>query len=402
MDDLRQSVLNLGTLGHIDHGKTSLVKALTDQWTDRHSESLKRNMTIKLGYADMVIRKCEKCGTHTVKELCPNCGGRALPLLRVSILDAPGHETLMATAIAEANIINGILFVIAANEPCPMQQTREHLMIINILGIRNVIVVQSKVDIVGRQGAIDNYKKIKEFLKGSVIEDAPIIPVMTNHGINIDLLLDRVVTMPRPPKDPGANPLMYVARSFDTNKPGLDASKLAGGVVGGTLTRGTFRVGDQIEIKPGLGSKVANKEVYRPIVTVITGISNGSQMLEEASPGGLIGLSTEIDPSFTKADGLVGGIVGHAGKLPDPISRMTVTYTKLSRSDLPEKAFAVDEPIIVSVGTATVVGYLKKIRRDSLEMELNRPVVVEKGTKLAIMRNILQRWRLSGVGVLQG
>jgi translation initiation factor 2 subunit 3 len=402
-DDITQSVLNIGTLGHIDHGKTSLVKALTHQWTDRHSESLKRNMTIKLGYADMIIRKCSKCegaAAYTVEDTCGKCGGKAEPLMRASILDAPGHETLMATAISEANIINAILFVIAANEACPMQQTREHLMIINLLGIQNVIIIQSKIDIVGKQKALENFRQIKNFIKGSSIENAPIIPVMTNHNINIDVLLEMIAKLPRPDPQLDAEPLMYIARSFDVNKPGMDASKIVGGIVGGTLTRGTFKVGDQIEIRPGINvGQGSKKEVYAPVITVIEGINNGTGKLESAKAGGLIGLSTEIDPAFTKADGLVGNIAGKPGKLPAAVSSLTIKYHKLKRDDIPERAFTVGEAIILSVGTATVVGYIKKAKRDNLEIELKRPVAAEKGTKMAIMKNLLQRWRLTGYGI---
>jgi translation initiation factor 2 subunit 3 len=403
IDNISQSVLNIGTLGHIDHGKTSLVKALTHQWTDRHSESLKRNMTIKLGYADMVIRKCSKCegaAAYTTEENCGKCGGKAEPLIRVSILDAPGHETLMATAISEANIINAILFVIAANEICPMQQTREHLMIINLLGIKNVIIVQSKVDIVGKQKALENFRQIKNFIKGSVIENAPILPVMTNHNINIDILLEMIVNLPRPDPKPEADPFMYIARSFDVNKPGIDASKIVGGIIGGTLTRGTLKVGDQIEIRPGINmGQGSKKEVYVPVTTVIEGIHNGSGQLEFARAGGLIGLSTEIDPAFTKADGLVGNIAGKPGRLPEAVSNMAIKYHKLKRDDIPERAFTPGEAIILSVGTATVIGYVKKAKRDNLEVELKRPVIAEKGTKMAIMKNLAQRWRLTGYGI---
>ena len=132
----KQSQLNIGTLGHIDHGKTSLTRAITDMWTDRHSESIKRNMTIKLGYADAVIRNARSGGgrgLHHRGEV-PKTASRPEPLMRISMLDAPGHETLMATAIAGSSIIDAMLFVIAANEPCPMPQTKEHLMIINMLG----------------------------------------------------------------------------------------------------------------------------------------------------------------------------------------------------------------------------------------------------------------------------
>ncbi len=405
IDNLRQSVLNIGTLGHIDHGKTTLTRAITGVWTDRHSESLKRNMTIKLGYADAVIKKCPNCkGTDafTTQEKCPNCKSKTEPLMRISLLDAPGHETLMATAISGASVIDGILFVIAANEPCPMQQTKEHLMIINILGIKNVIIVQSKVDIVGKEGARKHYNQIKEFVKGSVIENAPIIPVMTNHNINVDVILERISNMPRPTRDTTSNPAMYIVRSFDVNKPGTDATKLVGGVIGGAIVKGRFKVGDEIEIRPGakIPTKGAKKESYTPLITTIVKMSNGSEGINEAQPGGLIGISTEVDPAFSKADGLVGNMVGHVGKLPEALNGFTFKYFKLDRTDIPEQAMKENEPLVMGVGTATAIGYIKKVKKDTIEVELKRPVAAEKGSKLAVMRNLGQRWRLTGWGTL--
>ncbi len=405
LDVTKQSVLNIGTLGHIDHGKTTLVKALTNVWTDRHSESIKRNMTIKLGYADTIIKKCPNCegpNAYTVGDKCEGCDSKPEPLMRISILDAPGHETLMATAIAGANIINAILFVIAANEPCPMQQTKEHLMVINLLGIKNTIVVQTKVDIVGKEAARAHYQQIRAFLKGSVIEDAQIIPVMANRGINVDVLLEAITNLPRPKPDPDADPLMYVARSFDVNRPGAKPGELKGGVVGGTLVRGILKAGDKIEIRPGIKllSKT-KKEVYKPVTTVIRAISNGDAELSEAMPGGLIGLSTEIDPYFTKADGLVGNLLGLPGKLPESVMSITIKYHSLSRKDLQEKGITENEPMILSVGTLTVVGYVKNARRDTIKFDLKHPVCAEKGSKIAIMRNVSQRWKLTGYGIME-
>ncbi|MEM3227571.1 MAG: translation initiation factor IF-2 subunit gamma [Candidatus Micrarchaeaceae archaeon] len=402
---MRQGVLNVGTLGHIDHGKTTLVKAITHKWTDVHSESLKRNMTIKLGYADAVIRKCEGCEgaeAYTTNEKCSVCNGEAKPLLRISMLDAPGHETLMATAIAVANMIHVILFVIAANEPCPMQQTKEHLMIINTLGIKNAIIVQTKVDLVDKESAIKHYRQIKEFIKGSVIENAPIVPVVASHDINIDIILEMITKLPIPQADTSSDPLMYIARSFDINKPGKDASALSGGVIGGTLVRGRFKVGDEIEIKPGINkSQEAKREQYEPVITEIKGINNGSEDIDEALPGGLIGVLTEIDPAFTKADSMVGNVAGHVGKLPPSLSSISLRFYKLSRPDIPEKAIMVNEPLLLSVATATVVGHVTKVKKDLIEVELRRPVCAEKGTKIALMRNFSQRWKLSGYGIIE-
>ncbi|MGC8478881.1 MAG: translation initiation factor IF-2 subunit gamma [Candidatus Micrarchaeia archaeon] len=403
---MKQGVLNVGTLGHIDHGKTTLVKAITHKWTDVHSESLKRNMTIKLGYADAIIRKCEQCQgseAYTTSDKCGSCGGEAKPVLRISVLDAPGHETLMATAIAVANMINAILFVIAANEPCPMQQTKEHLMIINTLGIKDAIIVQTKVDLVSKEAAMKHYKQIKDFIKGSVIEDAPIVPVVSSHDINIDIILEMIVKMASQRNaDTSSEPLMYIARSFDINKPGKEIGDISGGVIGGTLVRGVFKVGDEIEIRPGISkSQDSKREQYEPAITVIKGISSGEEKLEEALPGGLIGVLTELDPAFTKADSMVGNVAGHVGKLPPTSSTLNIKFHKLSRDDLPERAITVNEPLILSIATATVVGNVTRIKKDSIEVALRRPVCAEKGTKVAVMRNFMQRWKLSGYGVME-
>ncbi len=405
LEDFRQSTMNIGTLGHIDHGKTSLTRAITHTWTDRHSESLKRNMTIKLGYADTIIRKCPKeqgAAAYTTEEKCKICGSATSPVMRISMLDAPGHETLMATAIAGASVIDAILFVIAASEPCPMQQTREHLMIINLLGIKNVIIVQSKIDIVGKEAAAKHYKQIKDFVKGSVIESAPIIPVMTNQGVNLDVLLEMIANMPKPTRDMDSSPIMYVVRSFDVNRPGSDISKLSGGVLGGAIKRGMLKTGDKIEIRPGANFAEAGskKAAYKNLITVVTGISNGTDKMDSARPGGLIGISTEIDPTFAKADSLVGNLVGHVGKLPESVTSLNMKYYTIHRNDIPSQKVKENEPLLMGIGTATAIGYVKKVKKDTVEVELRNPVCAEKNTKIAILRNISQRWRLTGYGVI--
>ncbi len=397
----KQSELNIGTLGHVDHGKTTLVSALTHTWTDVHSESLKRSMTIKLGYADAVIRKCGSGDfPYTVNEKCGD-GSASEEFRKVSLLDAPGHETLMATAIASSSIIDCALFVISASEQCPMPQTREHLMIINALGIKNAIIAQTKIDIVGKEQARKNYEQIKAFIKNSSVENAPIIPIMANKGINVDALLGEIASIKVPDRDKSADPMMYVARSFDVNKPGTAIKDLVGGVVGGSIIRGAFKVGDEIEIKPGVnrGDK-SRKESYEPLVTRISGLSAGSEHLSSAIAGGLIAVGTDTDPSFTKADGLVGQVVGKAGTLPDSVNNMTMSYSSLNRSDLPKQAFRKSEQVLLGIGTGTYVGMITNMKKNSLEIQLNRPACIDKAAKISVLRNFGQRWKLSGFGVI--
>ena len=402
--DLKQSTLNIETLGHIDHGKTTLTKALTNVWTDKHSESIKRNMTIKLGYADTIIRRCT--GTcrgseaYTIADTCPNCGSAAEPLMRISLLDAPGHETLMATAISGSSIIDAVLFVIAANEPCPMPQTREHLMILNLIGIKDVVIVQTKIDIVGKEKAKAHYDQIRAFVKGSAIEGAPVVPVISGRGANIDVLLEKISQFRPVKRDSSSDPIMYVVRSFDVNKPGTKIAKLVGGVIGGAVIRGRFRANDMVEMRPGISIVQGDKETYRPAITKIESMNNGTDSMEEAAPGGLIGVSTDIDPAFVKADSMVGNVVGHVGKLPESVKSITVKYTRISRTDLPEQGMRDGEPLLLGVGTATVVGYIKKMKRDNLEIDLNHPICAEPGAKIAVLRNMDKRWRLTGYALV--
>ncbi len=395
----KQSEENIGTLGHVDHGKTTLTAAITHEWTDKHSESVKRSMTIKLGYADAVIGKC--AGAYTTEQKCAN-GKPPEQVMKISLLDAPGHETLMATAIAGSNIIDAVLFVISSAEQCPMAQTREHLMLINALGIKRAVVAQTKVDIVGREQARKSYDQIKKFLKGSVIEDAPIIPVMANKGINVDAVLEEIVKMGVPKRDTKSDPIMYIARSFDVNRPGVKIKDLVGGVVGGSIVRGEFKIGDEVEIRPGINtSKDKNKkDSYEPIITKIESLSAGSEKLQSAIAGGLIAMGTEMDPSFTKADGLVGQVVGHVGKLPESINTMTLTYSSLNREDLPKQGFKPNEPLILGIGTGTMIGFVKAAKKSSLSIDLKHPACIDGSAKISVLRNFSQRWKLSGFGTL--
>ncbi len=321
MEKIKQSQMNIGTLGHVDHGKTTLTFAITHAWTDVHSESIKRSMTIKLGYSDATIYRCGESGSmesYITEEKCKDGkdGRRRSGGYRFST--RPGHETLMATAIAGSNIIDAALFVIAATEPCPMPQTKEHLMLINALGIRNVIVVQTKVDIVGKEQAMKHHAQIRNFIKGSSIENAEIIPVMPNKNINVDAVLEAIVKMELPKRDTTSDPTMYVARSFDVNRPGTKMSELLGGVVGGSIIKGKLKVGDEIEIRPGINTSKGDKKKvsYSPIITTVESLLAGKDPLDEAIAGGLIAVGTDLDPSFTKADALVGQMVGRVGKLP--------------------------------------------------------------------------------------
>lgn len=405
-----QSVINIGIVGHVDHGKTTLVKALSGTWTDRHSEEIKRGISIRLGYADVVLRKCHKCegpDSYTTKEVCEICGTKTEILRPISFVDSPGHETLMATMLSGAALMDGALLVIAANEPCPQPQTKEHLMALNIIGIKNIVIVQNKIDIVQREKVIENYNQIKAFVKDTVAENAPIIPVSAQQNANIDLVIEAIEKyIPTPKHDLEKPPLMFVARSFDVNKPGTEPDKLQGGVIGGSLNCGRLKSGVEIELRPGRKVEASGTVKWVPIKTKVTNIFSGSEEIEEATPGGLIGVGTKLDPSLTKSDALVGQVAGIPGKIPPTIDGFVMETKLLPRVVGVTEEYKVEpirsnEPLMLNIGTATTIGVVTSARGTEAEVKLKRPVCAETGAPIAISRRVGARWRLIGSGRLK-
>ncbi|MEW5955396.1 MAG: translation initiation factor IF-2 subunit gamma [Candidatus Micrarchaeota archaeon] len=398
---MAQAELNVMTAGHVDNGKTTLVAALTGRWTSVHSEELKRGITIRLGYADFSVKKCPECSApkcYCLEDKCRNCGSQPQEARKISFVDAPGHETLLATVIAASSIIDGALFVIAANEKCPQPQTTEHLMVLEAAKVKKVVVAQNKVDLVNREQAVAHYKQIKEFLRDTPYSDAEIIPTAANSKLNLDALVDAIErNIPTPKRDPSKEALMYAARSFDVNKPGTPVNKLVGGVIGGSIRQGVLRPGDEVEILPGALHVKKEKETYSPLCTRVTSLNAGGEELKEAHPGGLVGMGTELDPALTHADALVGSFVGRRGTLPPARNELSVEALPMERQV--EKFvgdFGSNEPLVLGVGTATTVGFVTSHKKSRLELVLKKPLCVKAGDVLAVMRRAQNRWHLYG------
>jgi translation initiation factor 2 subunit 3 len=400
---------NIGVVGHVDHGKTTLVNTLTGVWTDRHSEEIKRGISIRLGYADAIFYRCQACtgsDAYATTPVCPICGKKAEPVRSVSFVDAPGHETLMATMLSGSALMDGAMLVISANEPCPQPQTKEHLMALELVGIRRIVIVQNKIDVVSQKEAIAHYAQIRAFVKGTVAESAPIIPVSAQKNINMSALVAALdETIPEPQRDPEAIPLMLIARSFDINKPGCNWKEIKGGVIGGSLIRGVIHDGDDIEIRPGMQVQAENKTRWEPIITKVTTINKGSKKVQDATPGGLLAIGTKLDPALTKSDALAGQVAGNAGALPPIWDRLKFQVTLMERvvgatNEQVIEPLKHHEPLMLSVGTAVTVGIVVNSKKDVVEVTLKRPVCAEIGARIAISRQVGGRWRLIGMGTL--
>ena len=396
-------------VGHVDHGKTTLTQALSGVWTDTHSEERKRGISIKLGYADTAFYKTVDGRFYAKGKHPEDRDDSDGELLRVvSFVDAPGHETLMAVMISGASIMDGAMLLIAATEKCPQPQTREHLAALQMAGSENIVVVQNKIDIVTRERAVESYGEIKEFLSGTIAEGAPIIPVSAHHDVNLDILIQAVEdVIPTPDRPSDETGLMYVARSFDTNRPGSRPAELRGGIIGGSIVEGSFSIGDPILIAPG--RRVQGDGNWEPIRTTIESVKGGGIDLESVHAGGLCGIATPMDPVSTKADELSGQVMAREGELPPVWKDLDLELELLDNmvsggQNAPEKVRPLqpNEMLMVNSATATSVGTVSSIKGSKATLQLRLPICAKSGSRITLSRRVGSRWRLIGHGSITG
>lgn len=373
-----QPTVNIGLCGHVSHGKTSFIKWVTGEHTSRgDSRAVKNNITVQVGYSNAKIYRCRNCeppacyagceGSCKAVPPCPTCAEKQNNMslvAHVSFVDCPGHQALMRNMISGSAVMDGVFLVIAVNDPCPMAQTAEHLIAADICGIERFVVLQNKVDLLlmkdgndpstdegrkeSRAELHENRKAIEEFIAGTSAENAPIVPASFSPArpLNVDVVLQYIATkfsqseLAQPCYRPFSL-VMHCVRSFNINKPGTEVfvekagakreSTLKGGVIGGTIMNGTLRVGEDIEIRPGLIRQDAKsgKLTATPLRTRVVGLMTGTTRLEEASRGGLIAVATTLDPTLTRSDRMVGMCIGRVGELPESTQTLVVTVKLL-------------------------------------------------------------------------
>jgi translation initiation factor 2 subunit 3 len=420
----RQATINIGTIGHVAHGKSTVVKAISGVQTVRFKNELERNITIKLGYANAKIYKCD--GPDCPRPDCyrsfgsskgdvlpcerADCTGSLRLIRHVSFVDCPGHDILMATMLNGAAVMDASLLLIAGNESCPQPQTSEHLAAIEIMRLQNIIILQNKIDLIKMSQAQQQAEEIGKFVQGTVAEKAPVVPISAQLKYNIEVLCEYITTkIPIPRRDFTSEPRMIVIRSFDVNKPGCEVEDLNGGVAGGSILKGVLRVGQEIEVRPGIVSKNAEgRMTCTPIFSRIVSLCAERNHLQYAVPGGLIGVGTKIDPTLCRADRLVGQVLGAVGTLPDIYSEVEISYYLLRRllgvrTEGDKKQAKVSklskgEMLMVNIGSLSTGGRVVACKADLAKIHLNLPVCTEVGEKIALSRRIEKHWRLIGWG----
>lgn len=423
----RQATINIGTIGHVAHGKSTVVKAISGVQTVRFKNELVRNITIKLGYANAKVYKCDNelcprpgcyCSCSSGKEdvfpcTRPGCKGSFRLLRHVSFVDCPGHDILMATMLNGAAVMDAALLLIAGNESCPQPQTSEHLAAIEIMKLKHIIILQNKIDLIRDTQARDQYQEIIKFVQGTVAEGAPIVPISAQLKYNIEVICEYIdKKIPVPIRDFTSQPRLIVIRSFDVNKPGAEVEELKGGVAGGSILRGVLKVGQEIEVRPGIVSKTSDGKIQcRPIFSRIVSLYAEQNELQYAVPGGLIGVGTKIDPTLCRADRLVGQVLGAVGALPDIYTELEISYFLLRRllgvrTEGDKKGAKVqklsrNEVLMVNIGSLSTGGRVSAVKADLAKIALTQPVCTEVGEKIALSRRVEKHWRLIGWGQIR-
>lgn len=418
-----QATINLGTLGHVSHGKSTLVECLTGIKPLKQSTELIRGITIRLGYANFKVYKCDQCpppDCYAPKRSnfhgslkCQYCNESMTLVRHFSFVDCPGHELLMATMINGAAIMDAALLAVAANQQVPQPQTSEHLAAAEIMRLKNMVCIQTKVDLVSEQEMYDNYSQIKDFLRETIAEHSPVIPLSCTplQRYNLDILLQYLVEhVPIPKRDFESPPVMSIVRSFDVNRPGFEFTNLRGGVAGGTLLKGILRVGDLIEIRPGLHHKDnAGKLCYWPLQTKVVSLFSEQNSMEFAAPGGLIGVGTLLDPSLSKGDRLVGQVVGLPGHMPPVFEEFELEFLLLRRllgmkddegKNIKVTKLAKDEILLMNIGSFSVRAKVVAVKRNVAKIALQKLCCAAVGEGVSISRRYNKSYRLIGCGTI--
>lgn len=329
--------LVVGTAGHIDHGKTSLIRALTGIDTDRLAEEKRRGISIDLGFAHLMLADGQ----------------------RISFVDVPGHERFIKNMLAGVGGIQAVLLIVAANESVK-PQTREHFDICRLLGIEQGLVVLTKVDLLSADQIASARKDVQELCAGSFLDGAPVLEVSAVTGQGLEALKSELGALANrvSVRGEGGFARLPIDRSF--------ALKGFGTVVTGTLRNGTLRVGETVQLQPG-------KREAR-----IRGLQVHGQLVEVAVPGKRTAVNlTGVDHTEIQR----GLVLTHRDVL-EATKLLDVSVDWLSEADIPSKR----EEFLFHAGTSETVALLKTFSESLARLWLANPVLVLPGDRFVLRR----------------
>ena len=382
-----QPTVNVGLIGHVAHGKTSITQVISGVDTRRHKREIMTNRTLKLGYTNARITRCVCVPTEPAYLSGATC---ACPSVHLSIIDCPGHNVLLSTMISGTHLMDTCLLVVAANEECPQFQTREHMDIVHIVNkATNVVCLQNKVDLLDDAGLQASRAQITKFLSDTGLDTHAVIPVSAQKEVNTDLLLEYLyewvsrhgAAAMAKHTDAANMSTGVVVRTFDITRPGDAAVK--GLVLGGSILSGSFALGDEIVLMP------------QGIRTHILSLKSDKHALSVAVAGGLIAVGTDLNPCL--ADSLVGTTIIHARDFqPEQLvtDEFHIYYRGLNKHSYPKRG----DKVLLNVLANEVAATVRKVSKDdkhSIRLTLEKPLYIHASD---VKFTVCQSGRLIGYG----
>jgi translation initiation factor 2 subunit 3 len=293
-NETRRPSVNIGIVGHVAHGKTTLIEAISGVDTRKYKKEITTNRTWNIGYTNATVCKCV-CNWVPMyvseKDVSQGC---ECDRVTVSIVDCPGHNVLLSTMITGAQIMDTCVLVVSADEPCPRPQTTEHVAVLQIIGhtvsrsLTGGLLLQNKVDLVTESRARESRDEMAQFAKGTMFEGLEVVPISAQMKINMEAVIRYIYEYAKRTENRRGSENRLnkgiIVRTFDINKPGSD--KVKGAVVGGSIMTGEFSIGDRILILP------------LAIKATVLSIETERKHLSTARPGGLVGIQTDINPTY--------------------------------------------------------------------------------------------------------
>lgn len=399
----KQPIMNIGMLGSVADGKSTCVLKLTGTKTQRHSNELKRNITIKPGYANLKIWKDSDDKYHSTNSKSKSYKDCEL-VHHLSFVDCPGHHELILTMLGSINLMTGVIVVVSAAEPISKKpQLIQHLAAVKIAEFDKVIILLNKLDLVSKEVALERKLELDILLIKLGIRPNVIIPTSLNKKIGVEWILKEIMNV-FPPHQEDNKPKLHfgITRSFDVNKSGIIYDQLIGGVIGGSLLSGNLTPGMKLEIRPGIIGKTGGGQMTCiPIKTTVLSIQSDKENLESISPGGLMALGTDIDPFYCKNDNLAGNYIGLIDEMPPVYKHIEMSYQLTNDFDGNWKP-KINDITTLQIGTLSIDSKVICIKKKKISFNLSRPACIDTDYLILISIKMNKSIKIVGYGNLIG
>lgn len=394
-----QATITIGCIGHVSHGKSTIINKLTGMCTMRHSFELKKNSTVNLGYANIKIYKTiEEEYYFSNKKI----NSEDILVKHISFVDCPGHESYISNMLNGTSVMDYVLLLVDSTDKIVLQnQTIEQLSCLLVNDIDRIICIQNKIDLLNNEECKLNKEKIKEQLKNNFNLNIPIIPISAQFGYNLKFLKKIISSYDEIIERKINKDLLFpIIRSFDINKPGINPIDIQGGVIGGSLINGYLKNDEIIEIRPGIYDDKNN--ICYPILSKVINIKSNEENISVAFPGGLIGIQLNVDPVFTKNNNLVGHVLGNYSKMPT-----IYKFLKLKIKNLKRVKSKISKDDIIKIHTLSYYNFCKVLDYDKknkeIFIELKSPICTNKNLFISIFINNNNKYSFNYIGkILDG